>query len=48
MKNRGKQIYDKVSIKIKIKENTQRQDRQFTYNVSLRRIRATTAAVEKQ
>lgn len=38
MKNRGKQIYNQVSIQIKIKENKQKQDRQFMYNVALRRI----------
>jgi len=48
MKKRGKQIYNQVSIQIKIQENTQRQDRQFMYNVALRRIRATIVVVEKQ
>jgi len=47
-KTEGEKIYNQVNIQIKIKENTQRQDRQCTYNVELRRVRATIVAVEKQ
>jgi len=48
MKNRGKQIYNQVGIQIKINENTQRKDRQCTYNITLRPVLVTTVAVKSE